>query len=89
MHTSPQLYSSTALLYSELSVARRRDGRAIAKRGTPTNPTDGLSDKDRGEEDGVGEEGGPKPGRAGQHHEITHPPENHLQSRRRRISSGP
>ena len=49
----------------------------------------GLSKIDGSEEGRVRDEHRPDPRGAREHHEITHPPENHLQSRRRRISIGP
>ena len=57
----------------------------------PTSDSSGgsLAEVDRGEEDGVRDERGPEPARAREHHEITHPPENHLQSGRGGVSTGP
>ncbi len=74
-------------LWLQLSVARRPIGYRAGRHTRTARHS--LADEDRGEKGCIREEHEPEPGCAGQHHEMTHPPENHLQSRRRGVSIGP
>ena len=85
MHPGPRAGTEQASPPSQLAARGPRSAPA----GSRGSGGGSLAEVDRGEEDGVRDERGPEPARAREHHEITHPPENHLQSRRGGVSTGP
>ena len=78
------------LLDSQLSVPLRTPQRGVCRSATGIRTVgNGLAEVHGGQQSCVREEHRPPPDGTRQHQVITHPPENHLESSRRRVSTCP